>query len=452
MKPAVLFVDDDRSSLESIIRAAVSVGLDALCRTAGTAPEALRMIETERPHVVVLDLSLEPKRGVESGFDLLSEITHRAPDCRTIVLTGHGDETFGVRALDLGASSFLTKPADIAHLVALIKDGITQARLRRDYATLRHQIEPTLLTGESAAMSSLMSELRTLAATGQPVLLSGETGTGKGVAARALHLWGPRAPKSLVRYQPTFATPDLVQSDLFGHVKGAFTGATTDRRGLIAEANGGTLFLDEVDELPHETQVLLLGVLQDKRFRPVGSSSESASHFRLVCATNRDLAEITTSGKLRLDLYHRLAHCVVRIPPLRERRTDIPLLVDSILSRLAATEGIDLLGLSDGALDLLLSHEWPGNIRELEGVMESAAYRARAAGRDRIEPSDIRLRRDPHDPHAPTDFHAQVEQFKRQLVAAALARTGGNRLRAAAELGLDRGTLSRILKSSGEIR
>lgn len=447
MKPVVLFVDDDRTSLESLVRAVVGGGLPASYRTAGTANETLRVVEEERPHVVILDLSLEPLRGVESGFALLSDIVRSAPDCRVIVLTGHGDDSCGVRALNLGASSFLTKPADVPHLTALIKDGITQATLRREYATLRRQVEPSLLVGESPAMTRLIAELRTLAATGQPVVLSGETGTGKGVAARALHLWGPRATRSFVRYQPTFATPDLVQSDLFGHLKGSFTGATIDRRGLIAEADGGTLFLDEVDELPHETQVLLLGVLQDKRFRPVGSSSEVTSQFRLVCATNRDLTEITASGKLRRDLYHRLAHCVVRIPPLRERRSDIHLLADAALARLAAREGIDLLGLGEGTLDLLHAHEWPGNVRELEGVLESAAYRARAAGRDRIDPSDVSLVTEPRGAITPTDFHGHVERFKRQLVEAALERSGGNRLRAAAELGLDRGTLSRILKN-----
>ncbi len=446
MKPVVLFVDDDRTSLESLVRA-VGSGLSATCRTAGTVSETLRMVEEDQPHVVILDLSLEPRRGVESGFALLSDIVRGAPGCRVIVLTGHGDESYGVRALDLGASSFLTKPADVPHLSALIKDGIVQASLRRDYATLRQQIEPSLLVGESPAMTRLITELRTLAATGQPILLSGETGSGKGVAARALHYWGPRATRSFVRYQPTFATPDLVQSDLFGHVKGSFTGATTDRRGLVTEADGGTLFLDEVDELPHETQVLLLGVLHDKRFRPVGSSNEITSHFRLVCATNRDLADITGSGKLRLDLYHRLAHCVVKIPPLRERRSDIQLIANVILSRLAASEGIDLLGLSEGTLECLSAHDWPGNVRELEGALESAAYRARAAGRDRIDPSDVSLVTDPRGAIAPTNFHGQVERFKRHLVEVALERSGGNRLRAAAELGLDRGTLSRILKN-----
>lgn len=452
MKPIVLFIDDDQTTLESVVRAAVSFGLEATCRTARTAADALALLENERPHVVVLDLSLDPQSGVESGFSLLAEIERHRLGCRVIVLTGHADETFGIRALDRGASSFLKKPAEIPHLVALIRDGIAQAQLRRNYTSLRRHADPGLLIGESPVMAQLIAELHILAETNQPVLLSGETGTGKGVAARALHRWGPCAAQNFVRYQPTFATPDLVQSDLFGHLKGAFTGAIGDRRGLIAEADGGTLFLDEVDELPHETQVMLLGVLQEKRFRPVGSSSEVTSRFRLVCATNRDLNEATKSGKLRLDLYHRLAHCVVRIPPLRERCADIPLLVDHILAQLASSDGLDVLGLDVGALEVLQSHAWPGNVRELEGVIESAAYRARADGRNRIACNDIRLVPRSNGASITTDFHTEVERFKHGLVETALARNGGNRLRAAAELGLDRGTLSRILKNHQENR
>jgi two-component system response regulator HydG len=448
MSPTALFVDDDRASTESLVRALVASGFAAECRTTGAAAEALILARDLRPSVAVIDLSLDPHRGVESGFALLVDLLAIVPDCRIIVLTGHGSTEYGIRALNLGATNFLEKPADIGHLAALLRDGIAQAKLRRDYAMLADgtAFRSIPIVGDSPAIRPVIDAIRFAASTAQPVLLTGETGTGKGVLARAIHTLSPRAGHRFVRYQPTFATPDLVQSDLFGHVRGAFTGASTDRTGLIAEADGGTLFLDEVDELPPEIQVALLGVLQEKRFRPVGSSHEIASNFRLVCASNRDLEEAVSSKKLRADLFHRINHVTIRVPPLRERRPDIPALVSDIVQRLAETAGLDVLGIEPDALNLLAEAPWRGNVRELEAVVEGAAYRARFAGRNRIALSDMSLPSVPAAPGNAADFHSRVEEYKRTLVDEALARNGGNQLRAAAELGLDRGTLARILK------
>ncbi|MFM1846992.1 MAG: hypothetical protein RL417_466 [Pseudomonadota bacterium] len=448
MKPCVLFIDDDRAALDSLVRAVAQAGLGAVYLTAQGVADALAQRDRNHPLVIVLDLSLVPESGVESGFELLRTLAGRAPPARIIVLTGHGDELNGVRALHLGASSFLQKPADIPHLAALIRDGLTQAAILRRSVEPRPSSEEMGLIGESAAMRGVLSEIRTAAQTTQPILLIGETGTGKGLSARAIHLCSARGRGNLVRYQPTFATPDIVQSDLFGHLKGAFTGASTDRRGLIAEADGGTLFLDEIDELPPEIQIALLGVLQDKRFRPVGSSSEVSSNFRLITASNRPLEEALELGKLRPDLMHRIAHTVIRLPPLRERLDDIPLLVAHLIARLAAREKLDILGVDDAVLELLTKHRWPGNVRELEGVVESAAYRAKFAGRERITPADLRFL-SAYQPTAAVerDFHSQVEAFKGALIDAALERHGGNQLRAAHDLGVDRGTLARILKT-----
>lgn len=449
MRPIALFVDDDRASTESLVRALVSHGFAAECRTAATAEAALLLATELCPAVAVIDLSLDPSRGVESGFTLLKDLLTRVPDCRVIVLTGHGSNEYGIRALNLGATNFLEKPAEIPHLVALLRDGIAQAKLRREYSALAQATaeRPLPIVGDSPAMRPVIEALRFAATTQQPVLLCGETGTGKGVCARVLHALSPRAGQRFVRYQPTFATPDLVQSDLFGHVRGAFTGASADRTGLVAEADGGTLFLDEIDELPPETQVALLGVLQEKRFRPVGSSTELTSNFRLICASNRNLSEAVETKKLRADLYHRIAHLVITLPPLRERRADIPGLIDDMLHRLSLTAGLDVLGIDPDAVARLSGAAWPGNVRELEAAVEGAAYRARFAGRNRIALVDIHLTTDARPASSQTDFHSRVEAFKRTLVDEALARTGGNQLRAAAELGLDRGTLARILKS-----
>jgi len=448
MTPVALFVDDDRASTESLVRALVATGFVADCRTTGSAAEALSLARDLRPSVAVVDLSLEPHRGVESGFALLGDLLAIVPDCRIIVLTGHGSTEYGIRALNLGATNFLEKPAEIDHLAALLRDGIAQAKLRRDFAALIEtpSNRPGPIIGDSPAMRTVLDAVRFAASTAQAVLLTGETGTGKGVCARAIHSMSARAGHRFVRYQPNFATPDLVQSDLFGHVRGAFTGAATDRTGLIAEANGGTLFLDEIDELPQEIQVTLLGVLQEKRFRPVGSSSEMTSNFRLICASNCDLEEAVASKKLRADLYHRINHVTIRLPPLQERRSDIPALAEDILRRLSETAGLDVLGVEPEAIRRLSGATWRGNVRELEAVVEGAAYRARFAGRNRIAVDDIHIPSDTANQKKATDFHGRVEEFKRALVDEALSRSGGNQIRAAVELGLDRGTLARILK------
>lgn len=451
---SILLVDDDQDGLLSLIRALRAAGLAATFHGAGNVNKALSIFKESKPHVAVIDLSIDEKIGVESGFSLLQELLKVDPSCRIIVLTGHGTIEYGVKCLSLGAANFLQKPADIPHLVALLKDGFSQSEIRREHARLKNEVHTKMssfIIGVSDKMKQVLASIQYAGASNQAVLISGETGTGKGLCALAIHKFSNRNKFNFVRYQPNFSTPDLVNSDLFGHVKGAFTGANEERRGLLFEANQGTLFLDEIDELPLETQVSLLGVLQDKKFRQLGSNKEGSVDFRLVCASNQDLKKCVENGKIRKDFYHRIAHFLISVPALREHKEDLEPLALALLEKVRERGDLSVLDITKEAKQKLHSYDWPGNIRELEAQIEGAAYRAQYHGRAHIEVSDINLglsSRSEGQVEGST-FHERVDAFKMKVIREALDRNGGNQVKAAAELGLDRSTLRRIIGKVG---
>lgn len=453
-KPRLVLVDDDADMVLSLTRALRAAGFTGEIQGAGTVERALAEVQAQDAHVAVIDLSLSKAEGVEGGFRLLRGLISEAPLCRVIVLTGSATKGHGIRALNSGAAHFLEKPPDIPHLLALINDSFQQSCLRRAF-TNRSEIDTELeqlVVGASEVIQRLREELRFAASTNQPLLLTGETGTGKSLCARAVHRTSARRDARFVRYQPSFGGADLVNSDLFGHEKGAFTGAHEARQGLIAEASGGTLFLDEVDELPLETQITLLGVMQDRVYRAVGSNEEREARVRFICASNQDLQACIASGKVRSDFYHRMAHAKIHIPALRERGDDILLLVESFLIQLREREQLAVFECSAPALDTLRKYFWPGNVRELEAVVEGAAYRAQYRRSARIEESDLRL------PNQTTvaaakrcggTFSERVSEFKLELIREALARHQGNQAKAAEDLELERSTLRRILARQG---
>ena len=445
----ILIVDDDVSAAQSLSRALIASGIEAEWYFESQVNGATQTAAKVRPHVSILDLSLDDRRGVEGGFEVLRSIRGAVASCRVVVLTGHGSAEFGVRALGLGAANFIEKPANVTHLAALVRDGILQSVLRRSFEELTESASRELhsvIVGKSAAAVKLRGDVQRAASHNQPVLIRGETGVGKGVCAHAIHRFGLRKGGEFVRYQAGFGSLDLINSDLFGHVKGAFTGATGNRIGVLERADRGTLFLDEVDELPSSVQVTLLGVIQEKRFRCVGATSETASEFRVIAATNCDTEVALSEGKLRRDLYHRIAGTVIDVPPLRDRAEDIPMLCEGILRRLTAQEQTSVFGLSGDVYARLSSYQWPGNIRELESVVESAVYRSQYEGRGEIAESDICLPASP----TPLDtksltFHDRIEEYKKEVVLDALHKSGGNQVHAARALGIDRTSLRRIL-------
>jgi len=447
----VMIVDDDGELLQSLIRV-LSPLLEPyrLC-AASVIPKALDMARREQPSVAVIDLCIDEREGVESGFRLLQDLQQIDPTMRVLVLTGHGSVTHGIRAIQLGATSFLEKPVLPEHLAALVRDAAVQCELRRAHKALVDRGDSRLgaeLSGTSAAVSRLREEIEFAASTGLPVLLLGETGTGKSLCARLIHETGARRGRKFVPYTPNFGGGDIVQSELFGHTKGAFTGATEARRGLVGEADGGTLFIDELDEVPAEMQVRLLDLIQEKRFRPIGSDRYQQVECRFIAATNRGLDEALVSGKIRRDLHHRIAHCVIALPSLRERREDMHALVMSCIRRTSERDGLQVYEISPGALDLCQHYVWPGNIRELQGVIERGVLLANHRGRRIVQEEDLGLTCSPQPAaNAQSDrqlFHDRVEGFKRRVVREALDVCDGNLVRTARYLGVDRGTVRRL--------
>jgi DNA-binding NtrC family response regulator len=447
----ILIVDDDSELLESLARVLSRLLAPYTIRAASSAVKAIEIVSNERPLAVVLDLCVDERVGVESGFDLLSRIKSILPEARVLVLTGHGALSNGVKAMRLGAASFIEKPANPEHLAALIKDAMIQAQLRREYERLKGEGRLGFnndLSGVSAAVVKLRDEIAFAASTTQPVLLLGETGTGKSLLAKLIHQASHRSSRRLVHYHPNYAGGDIVQSELFGHKKGAFTGAVDSRRGLVLEGNGGTLFIDELDSVPLDTQVLLLDLVQEQRIRPVGSDAYQKIDCRIIAATNRPIAEALKEGLIRQDLYHRLASNVIALPPLRHRREDIPTLVENALSSLRDREGVNIFGVEPSLIAELQNREWPGNIRELRGAVETAAYRARFKGRSVMERGDLvsdAASRSAVIAVSGASFHERVEAFKREIIKEALNQSGGNQIKAAMTLGIDRGTVKRLM-------
>lgn len=446
----ILFVDDDADLLQTLVRNLKGNGLTHQCDAETNGERALTRLGSEAYDALVLDLSLDVEAGVESGYSVLARCRKIAPMTRIIVLTGHDSVAHGVRALNLGAASFLSKPANLEHLAALLEDAIRQSQLRREFEELNTDSKRSIgqrLIGDSPAMRSAIEEVEYAAATPQPVLLLGETGCGKSMCARMIHDLSTRGASPFVRYQPRFGNADLINSELFGHRRGAFTGAEQDREGLLSRSDEGTLFLDEIDEFPSETQVMLLGVLQDGRYRPLGSDEEHAVSFKLITASNQNVKELVDQGKLRKDLFHRISHVQVKLPALRERLEDLPMLIDHFLNELRSRDEIGVHGWRSEVVNLLGSYDWPGNVRELQSVVESGAYRAQFDGRTEIAAADIRLDAGESTSQDGEPLHDQVRAFKIKAVKAALDRNGGSQLKAAAELGIDRSTLRRILVS-----
>lgn len=461
---AILLVDDDRDAVTTLAQVLARTIENVHIVVATNAEDAVRECTKISPQVAVIDLCLDPSHGVESGFELLQKLQAIDSHLRIIVLTGHGDTEFGVRAIKLGATNFLVKPADIPHLSALVREGQKQYHLLAELEVFTQgeaarQLQMELI-GNSEPMSRLREQLHFAASTAQPVLLEGETGVGKSLCARLIHRMSHRSEGNFVRYQPGLSRADVLASELFGHERGAFTGAEAARDGLLRRADGGTFFLDEIDALPQETQTALLGVLQEKRCRRLGADEEVVVDLRLIAATNGDIEQLVRDGVIRSDFFHRIAHERIHIPALRERRGDIPLLAERYLRKLQESEEVGFHEISQEALLRLKEYAWPGNIRELEAVLHGGAARAAFAGRSEILVEDLSLFRNGREAQVGRtgavrsseheevfSLHEQVAHFKRERVEAALQESGNNQIKAAKSLGIDRTTLRRILQS-----
>lgn len=453
MTSSILIVDDEPEVARSLGKALERRGVDFEIEYAHTHKDAVSVFKKNKPEVAILDLTIDPSVGAESGLLLLDALVKLDTTCRFIILTSHSSLEYGIEALKRGALSYHEKPGDPDLLLSLIKDGISVASLKRTEKNTNTETSLALGTFEfstnSKAMHPVIEALKFAASHKQAVLLFGETGTGKGVCARAIHYMqnGKQAP--FIRYQPNFANPDLVASELFGHVRGAFTGANEHRKGLIEEANNGTLFIDEIDAIPKEVQVALLEVLQEKTFRKVGSNRLEKSNFRLITALNKNPEILLKENIIRNDFYHRIAHFKITLPPLRMRSDDIPLLSKHFIESTSEKNDLSISRIEDPALRLLQQYQWPGNIRELQAVIEGACFRAAYRNDYSIQVGDIQL--DLEIPsggsvNSPTGFREQIKAFEEELVRNSLDASEGNQVQAAKSLQMDRTVFRRILE------
>lgn len=451
MNESVLLVDDDPSVLRSLVRGLNSKNDSYKKHTAGNPVEAITSLKKYKPLVCVLDLQLESKLGTTSGISLISKLLEIDPQLKIIVLTGHSSEELGIKALNHGATTYITKPCNSTHLNVLIEDSLITAKLKKKYLDLVKESNPKLkgLETHNKEMREIISEINFISTTTQSTLITGETGVGKGVVAEAIHRLSPHSDGAFVRFQPANDDADLVASELFGHVRGSFTGANSNRIGLVEEAHNGTLFIDEIAELPERIQLMLLNVLQEKKYRKIGSNRNLISNFRLISATNRTSEEI--SKLLRKDFYHRIARFRIHLPKLKDRTEDIPFLAKNILNNFSRREKLSVYDFSPAALSWIMKYPWPGNIRELEAKVEIASQKAAYSKRSFIDKIDFEDSKNNNSisTNCNQPLKEVVKEFKYNYIMQALETNQNNKSKTAKMLSIQRSTLCNILNENG---
>jgi two-component system nitrogen regulation response regulator GlnG len=454
MTNPVWVIDDDRSIRWVFEKALAREGIEH--RTFGAAKEALDRLAEEKPQVVVSDIRMP---GL-SGLDFMQQLKARLPSTPVIIMTAYSDLESAVAAFQGGAFEYLPKPFDVDHAVELVRRALDESRRQVEAPTVE-DATPEIL-GQAPAMQEVFRAIGRLSQSQATVLITGESGTGKELVARALHRHSPRAPRAFIAINTAAIPKDLLESELFGHERGAFTGAQAMRRGRFEQAEGGTLFLDEIGDMPPDLQTRLLRVLSDGQFYRVGGHTPLAANVRVIAATHQDLEARVKQGLFREDLYHRLNVIRLRLPALRERREDIPGLARYFLAKSARDLGVEGKKLTEGALQFLAAQEWPGNVRQLENVChwvsvmapgqvvdvkdlppevrgEGAALSAEGDWRRLLEREvAARLARGESGINDPL-----TRDFETVLIVKALQHTGGRRIEAAGLLGIGRNTLTR---------
>jgi len=442
---SVLIVDDEDATRDLCRDIAAELGLEV--HTASTTNEALEILEQSAVDIVVTDLRV-PQLG---GLELLKRINSSQPNTSVMVLTQYGTIETAVAATRLGARDYVTKPFHVDELRAKIERLVQTVELDHENRVLREQLRTRPgfggLIGVSAKMQRVYKMLEKVSQHNYPVLILGESGTGKELVARSIHFLGVRQNKPFVPVDCSGLVPTLIESELFGYVKGAFTGAQHSRTGLLETANGGTVFLDEIGDLPVDLQAKLLRALQEREIRPVGATDRLRIDVRIIAATNRDLESAIRAGAFRQDLYFRLNVVQVKLPPLRERKSDIPLLVSFFLEKFSDPQR-PIRTISEDAMRRLMTYDWPGNVRELENAVE----RAVALGSGPIlHIADLpsNLQQGSSEQLLESNELTTLEEMERRFILRALRETNGDKLAAARLLGIGKTTLYRKLKQYG---
>jgi len=451
----VLVVDDDEAHAQAVAESLETD--DCECTISGSGEQGIEQIESENFDVIVTDLRM----GDVDGLNILSKAKQELPEAEVIVLTGHSSVHSAVTAMQGGAYTYLTKPLDITELRAAVRKASERIRLIRRNAQLARRLDERFgfqgVIGSSPAMHKVISQLQALAPTETTVLIQGENGTGKELAAMALHQNSPRKNKPFVPLNISALPESILESELFGHEPGAFTGAAGRRIGKFEFANGGTLFLDEVGEMPMETQIKLLRVLEERKITRIGSNEEKPINVRLLAATNADLKQMMQEGSFREDLYYRISVVTVFLPPLRERRIDIPVLTDHFLKEFSQIHGKEAPAVTRNARQAMMAYDWPGNIRQLRNTVE------RMLVLDTDGSLDVDDLPDEISPLAPEEIEGTagaiagfdtlvgqpLKDVEKYYISRALDVTDGNREEAAKALGIGERTLYRKIKEYG---
>ncbi|HWO88395.1 MAG TPA: sigma-54 dependent transcriptional regulator [Gemmatimonadales bacterium] len=441
----VLVVEDDAVVRDLLARTLHEEGIAVVAVASGEA--ALSELEAQLFDAVLLDLNLP---GM-NGMDVLAIGPSLQADTPFIVMTAFGSVDTAVEAMKKGAFDYIAKPFRTDELMLTLRRAREETLLRREVAELRRRVRGTDLKVQMVGRSSGIERVRDLIARVAPsratVLITGETGTGKELVARLIHELSPRAGRAFVAVSCAAIPETLLEAELFGHLKGAFTGATASKRGLVEESSGGTLFLDEIGAVAPATQVKLLRVIQERQVVRIGGREPVPVDIRLVAATNLDLAEEVAAGRFREDLFYRLSVFPIRVPALRERRDDIPVLAAHFLRRFAQEHGIEPPGILPSTMRRMTDYDWPGNVRELENFIERAVIMHAGAKTIPFDPSEGLRRRHEHEMvKAALEARWDLERLEREYILAVLQEVGGHQGRAASILGIDRRTLYRKLR------
>jgi two-component system, NtrC family, response regulator AtoC len=449
MSHTVLVVDDEPRMRQVLATALKELGYEALTAADGAA--ALEQVEADTVDLVLSDLRMP---GM-SGHELLLELRRRAPDVPVVLMTAYSTVKDAVQAIKDGAFDYIGKPFEMDELETTIAKALRLSATLRDNQRLREELEGRYrfenLVGSSAVFRKVIEAIAEVCESRTNVLIHGESGTGKEMVARAIHFNSARHEGPFVAINCAAIPESLLESELFGHVKGAFTGAVSARQGRFAQADGGTLFLDEVGDMPMALQAKILRVLQERSFEPLGSSHSRSTDVRILAATNRDLREAVRDGRFRSDLYYRLNVFPIEVPPLRARREDIPQLVSHLACDLARHMGRPAPAFSEAALRTMQDYAWPGNVRELQNCIERAIIVAKGGSVDVAElPQDLLNRAVARETvRIPSDLDGEMQKLEREFILEALRSTGGVQVQAAELLGISERSLWHRVKKLG---